>query len=252
MIGLEYILEVFKIQQKDLAEELGIKKQNITLWIKGKQNISKKYLPILSKKFDIPVEYFQKELTELDKKFIEKKQLDDYIDRSAVEYEDAVWDEETQDYVTVKKTHYDTGAIEHYRMIEVEEKEIRTINKIKGVINNINEFYSIDTHIEMYEDNIELFDRYADIIDSQELDRGLIFELLRALELCIPALAEQNKVWGKGKKGTGAVEDEREMTQEIYNVFMKYADKKKKEKEERKKDAEWVMKNFPDDTNDLY
>ena len=41
MIGLEYILEVFKIQQKDLAEELGIKKQNITLWIKGKQNISK-------------------------------------------------------------------------------------------------------------------------------------------------------------------------------------------------------------------
>ena len=48
MIGLEYILEIFKIQQKDLAEELGIKKQNITLWIKGKQNISKKYLPILS------------------------------------------------------------------------------------------------------------------------------------------------------------------------------------------------------------
>ena len=35
MIGLEYILKVSDIQQKDLAEELGIKKQNINLWIKG-------------------------------------------------------------------------------------------------------------------------------------------------------------------------------------------------------------------------
>ena len=70
MIGLEYILKVYDIQQKDLAEELGIKKQNINLWIKGKQNIPKKYLPVLSKKFDISEEYFQKELPELNKIFI--------------------------------------------------------------------------------------------------------------------------------------------------------------------------------------
>ena len=62
MIGLEFILALHKIQQKDLANELGIKKQNINLWISGKQNISKKYLPILSNKFDVSVEFLQNEV----------------------------------------------------------------------------------------------------------------------------------------------------------------------------------------------
>ena len=74
MIGLEYVLKVFEIQQKDLAEELGIRKQNITLWLKGKQNISKKYLPILSEKFDLPEEYFQKEITE----FVDYEEIKQY------------------------------------------------------------------------------------------------------------------------------------------------------------------------------
>jgi uncharacterized protein YjcR len=35
------------MQHIELAEKLGIKKQNINLWIKRKQNIPKKYLPVL-------------------------------------------------------------------------------------------------------------------------------------------------------------------------------------------------------------
>lgn len=34
LIGLEYILELYGMQQIELAEKLGIKKQNINLWIK--------------------------------------------------------------------------------------------------------------------------------------------------------------------------------------------------------------------------
>lgn len=75
MIGLEYILSLYNMQHIELAEKLGIKKQNINLWIKGKQNIPRKYLPILEKLFGINQEYFIKELDEIEKLEIQKEKL---------------------------------------------------------------------------------------------------------------------------------------------------------------------------------
>jgi len=75
MIGLEYILNLHGVQHQKLAEMFGIKKQNINRWIKGKQNISKKYLPELSGYFDLPEALFQKELTEIDRLNIQKVKL---------------------------------------------------------------------------------------------------------------------------------------------------------------------------------
>ena len=57
MLGLEYILGLYNMQHIELAEKLGIKKQNINLWIKRKQNIPKKYLPVLEELFGIDKEY---------------------------------------------------------------------------------------------------------------------------------------------------------------------------------------------------
>ena len=75
MIGLEFILNLYEMQQQELASKLKIKKQNITLWIKGKQSVSKIHLPKLSEIFNIPQEYFQKELGEIDKLEIQKMKL---------------------------------------------------------------------------------------------------------------------------------------------------------------------------------
>ncbi|WP_138202902.1 helix-turn-helix domain-containing protein [Haloimpatiens lingqiaonensis] len=75
MIGLEYILSLYNMQHIELAEKLGIKKQNINMWIKGKQNIPKKYLPILEGLFGIKQEYFMKELNEIEKLEIQKEKL---------------------------------------------------------------------------------------------------------------------------------------------------------------------------------
>lgn len=75
MIGLEYILQLYNMQQVELAEKLGIKKQNINLWLKGKQNISKKYLPVLEKTFGIDQSYFIKDLNEIEKLEIQKEKL---------------------------------------------------------------------------------------------------------------------------------------------------------------------------------
>ncbi|NRT92353.1 helix-turn-helix domain-containing protein [Clostridium beijerinckii] len=75
MIGLEYILNLYNMQHQELAEKLGIRKQNINLWIKRKQNLSKKHLPKLEEIFKIPQEYFEKELTDVDKLIIQKEKL---------------------------------------------------------------------------------------------------------------------------------------------------------------------------------
>lgn len=63
------------MQHIELAEYLGIKKQNINMWIKGKQKIPKKYLPVLKKFFHVQESYFSKELNEIEKLEIQKEKL---------------------------------------------------------------------------------------------------------------------------------------------------------------------------------
>jgi transcriptional regulator with XRE-family HTH domain len=73
--GLEYILGLYNMPHIELAEKLGIKKQNINLWIKGRQKVSKKYLPVLAELFGLSADYFVRELTEIDKLEIQKEKL---------------------------------------------------------------------------------------------------------------------------------------------------------------------------------
>ncbi|OOR18828.1 transcriptional regulator [Bacillus cereus] len=75
MNGLEYILGLYNFQHIELAEKLGIRKQNINLWIKGKQKIPKKHLPVLEDLFQLDAEYFTKDLNEIDKLEIQKEKL---------------------------------------------------------------------------------------------------------------------------------------------------------------------------------
>ncbi len=75
LIGLEYVLGLYNMQQLELANRLGIKKQNINLWLKGKQNIPKKYLPTLEKLFHVDGATLSGELNEIDKLEIQKEKL---------------------------------------------------------------------------------------------------------------------------------------------------------------------------------
>ncbi|EET87655.1 DNA-binding protein [Clostridium carboxidivorans P7] len=75
MIGLEYVLHLYEMQHQELSEKLGIAKQNINRWIKGTRPIPKKYLPVISKIFNIPDDIFQKQLNEEDKIEIQKLKI---------------------------------------------------------------------------------------------------------------------------------------------------------------------------------
>lgn len=80
MIGFEYICKLFDIQYKDVAEKLKISKQTVNSWTSGRRKIPQKYLPILSKRFNIPEEYLQKKLENIDKMKIQRIKLDNELD----------------------------------------------------------------------------------------------------------------------------------------------------------------------------
>ncbi|TFB13579.1 XRE family transcriptional regulator [Filobacillus milosensis] len=101
MIGLEYILDLYGMQHIELAEKLGIKKQNINLWIKGKQNISKKHLPTLEEIFGIEAMYFSKELTDLEKLEIQKEKLKSDLQPVITDHEQQFLIGENDDLVEV-------------------------------------------------------------------------------------------------------------------------------------------------------
>lgn len=67
MIGLEYLLKIYDIQHMELAEKLGIKKQNITMWIKGKQKIPEKHMPIMQEIFGVHESQISCEISEMGK-----------------------------------------------------------------------------------------------------------------------------------------------------------------------------------------
>lgn len=58
MSGLEFCLNVRGISQTELADELGIQKQNIHKWVKDIQGISKKHISAIENILAIPKEYF--------------------------------------------------------------------------------------------------------------------------------------------------------------------------------------------------
>ena len=76
MIGLEYILKLWDMTQQELADKLGIKRQNIDAWIKGKRKIPKKHLPILAEIFNIPEKYFLEKITKETEIFMLEKRIE--------------------------------------------------------------------------------------------------------------------------------------------------------------------------------
>lgn len=63
MNGLSFILNVYGLEAKDLAQKLGVSKTGVSLWVNGKRNIPQTRLEQISAMFkSIPIKYFQKEL----------------------------------------------------------------------------------------------------------------------------------------------------------------------------------------------
>ncbi|MCB2292419.1 helix-turn-helix domain-containing protein [Clostridium algoriphilum] len=155
MIGLEFILNLYGMQQQELAVKLKIKKQNINLWFKGRQDVSKKHLHTLSEMFNIPQEYFQKELGEIDKLEIQKMKLETSVESDiGVGY-----------------------AIERY---DYEIKERKLFVQIGNTLTTCFNDEKSDGGLYDASELLDLYKMFTDIVADKEINKSILEGLLLA------------------------------------------------------------------------
>jgi len=140
LIGLEYILGLYNMPHIELAQHLGIKKQNINMWIKGKQNIPKKYLPVLADLFRVDSLYFTKELNEIEKLEIQKEKLKKDLQPIIKHYEKVLNNDADQlDLVPI----YDKEEI---NSIERSIEKAKIIDKFKSSLEAVDHHPFMDSY----------------------------------------------------------------------------------------------------------
>lgn len=192
LIGLEYILSLYNMQHIELAEILGIKKQNINLWIKGKQNIPKKYLPLLEEKFGVKQEYFVRELNEIEKLEIQKEKLKKELKPVIKQYENKL------------------SIGEENKLVEVPVYDKEEINSIDRTIEKVNLLSKFKEAMDMV-DNNPYMDTYKIIVEimSNVQHESLVHKTIEALGHYFEILPE----------GISSGEEQAEFESEIFEVF---------------------------------
>lgn len=193
MNGLEYILGLYNMQHIELADKLGIKKQNINMWIKGKQNIPKKYLPVLEDLFKLKQEYFTKTLNEIDCLEIQKEKLK----------------QELQPVINKRELQFSIGEVN-----DIVEKPIYDKEEINTIERNIEKAKLTQRFKESMDlvDNNPYIDTYKLIVELMEKA-----QTETVLHKTIEALAHYYKVipdW------VSSGEDQDDFEEEIMEVFI--------------------------------
>lgn len=134
IIGLEYICGLYNKKYTNVAEKLAISRQVVNIWIKGTKPIAKKHLPKLSKMFNLPEEYFQRQITELDKLDIQKIKL--HNEKTEYEYEDTITDSDTGEEHIINRTHIEESDIFNDAYIDYERRIIKITDKINELIHD--------------------------------------------------------------------------------------------------------------------
>lgn len=150
LIGLEYILNLYNLQHIELAEKLGIKKQNINMWVKGRQNIPKKYLPVLEELFGIDQSYFGRKLSEIEQLEIQKEKLKRDLNPVIKKYEQQFSSGEINDLVEVPI--YDQ---EEMNAIEREIEKAKLVSKFKTAMDIVDH----NPYLETYKLMVELLEK---------------------------------------------------------------------------------------------
>ncbi|MBY6929781.1 helix-turn-helix domain-containing protein [Clostridium botulinum] len=185
MIGLEFICKLYDKQFKDLAEELGVSKQVINGWIKGKYKISKKHLPKLAEIFKQKEECFQKELTDVEQIEIQQKKIRNEL--IEYEYENTFIDEDSGEKVTIIETQPDQEQQYEDNFLEFKKNIIKLHNKIDSTIGSEFRNGVIDSDINLNADLfdaerlLELYEMFAEMIKRGTISRDTIKKILKGM-----------------------------------------------------------------------
>lgn len=174
MIGLEYVLNIYNISQQQLAEPLGIKQQNIDKWIRGIKKIPIKHLPKLSEIFKIPQEYFQKELTNLDK--IELSRIQVLNSPELIEYE--ITDTDNNGNKIDKTILVNEGIdITSLRVLDMEKEILLTQERVQKNISDkmINNYEPFSSNVYL------LYKMFNQIIEQNCIREDILEDILNSI-----------------------------------------------------------------------
>ena len=175
MIGLEYILKLYNITQQELAEKLGIKRQNIDAWIRGKRKIPQKHLFKLSEIFKLPEGYFQSELSEKDKLTIQQLKIRN--DLVTYDYEYKEFNEELGEEVTVYGSYVDQEQELQDNFLELKKDISKLHENVDETIGKIDVYSGNDDVKEV----IGLYKMLIKIIKKGKIRRNVIKNILEGM-----------------------------------------------------------------------
>lgn len=134
MIGLEYIRKLYDDTTITLAEKLGVTNAVISQWENGKKPIPDKRLDELSALYNVPKDYFSRELTKLE-------QLRIAHDNLLNKYNETIQVDEIPNYDNSgnligysTEMNYDKGIGMSIQMIENDIEIEKTIQKVRDII----------------------------------------------------------------------------------------------------------------------
>ena len=220
MNNLDNIREIFNLTLEDVANMLHIKKQSVSEWSKNNK-IPEKRIKELSELLNIPEEYFNKEISEVDKIKLQNIKLEQDIKNSIFEYEREIYDNETDETITtISDIAYNKDLERLYEINNIKINKLNLLKKIDTIISKYNNEEGNELILDKsYEEVfIDIFNRLANVVDSQEQDFSILYYILRALELT-SSLENINKYIGKEYPERGNITDENKYVQQIVNII---------------------------------
>lgn len=192
MIGLEFILGLYNMQHVELADKLGIKKQNINMWIKQKQNIPKKYLPVLEELFSANREVFSRKLNDIEKLEIQKEKLK----------------RDLKPVITKYEKRYKSGEINDVVNIPIYDKE--EINQIERDIEKARLVTRFKESMDIVEDNpyMDTFKLMVTLAEKSQHE-SILHKTMEALAHYLEVLPDQ----------INSDEEQTEFETEIFEIF---------------------------------
>lgn len=201
MIGLEYICRTYKLSNKEVAEKLGVSPGTFHDWLSGRRKIPQNRIDELSslKTFkDIPKEYYQKELDEVEKSRVVSIQLKNETE----------WEYVNDEYGVQEMT----GNLALAQLNDTRTKYLETLAKIKQLI-------FLDSNMDLNEmmhemsELTEIVDLFSEIIMSKSLDRYVLIEILYSVLIAV----DERKGFAKRYKGF----EDKELVKQLVEILKK-------------------------------
>lgn len=171
-MSLEEVLKINEMSNSDLAKELDILRGNVHNWTKGKRKIPLKYIEKLCRIFDLPEEFFLRELSEEERVIVKKKYIERLMDKSSFEYEDTIINGNGEEEVVTRA--YVDGSTE--RLWDEYNNEIIKARSTARVIDRVKKTIAES-------DNEKYMNTFIDLLEHKNVSKVILNNLLTAITI---------------------------------------------------------------------